>query len=68
MPASPTSTYHDLQLAYSFGDSKYRVALGIDNFTDRQPPASWANNPINFDIYTYDIRGRYMYATFRATF
>ncbi len=61
-------TYHDLQLAYSFGDSKYRVALGIDNFTDRQPPASWANNPINFDIYTYDIRGRYMYATFRATF
>jgi outer membrane receptor protein involved in Fe transport len=61
-------TYHDLQVAYSFADSKYRVALGIDNFTDRQPPASRANNPINFDMYTYDIRGRYMYATFRATF
>ncbi|MGE3667236.1 MAG: TonB-dependent receptor, partial [Steroidobacteraceae bacterium] len=61
-------TYHDLQLAYSFTDSKYRVALGIDNFTDRQPPVSRANNPINFDIYTYDIRGRYLYATFRATF
>ena len=61
-------TYHDLQLAYSFADSKYRVALGIDNFTDEQPPASAANNPINFDIYTYDIRGRYVYATFGVKF
>lgn len=61
-------TYHDLQVGYSFADEKYRVALGIDNFTDQQPPVSRANNPINFDIYTYDIRGRYVYATFRATF
>jgi outer membrane receptor protein involved in Fe transport len=35
---------------------------------DRQPPASAANNPINFDIYTYDIRGRYLYATLGAKF
>lgn len=61
-------TYHDLQVGYTFADSKYRVALGVDNLTDRQPPVSRANNPINFDIYTYDIRGRYVYATFRATF
>lgn len=61
-------TYHDLQLGYAFADTKYRVALGIDNFTDRQPPASSANNPINFDMYTYDIRGRYVYATFNVTF
>ncbi|MGD9599221.1 MAG: TonB-dependent receptor [Steroidobacteraceae bacterium] len=64
----PAITYHDLQLAYSFAASKYRVALGVDNFTDRQPPASRANNPINFDMYTYDVRGRYLYATFHATF
>ncbi|MBU6378006.1 MAG: TonB-dependent receptor [Gammaproteobacteria bacterium] len=61
-------TYHDLQLAYSFGDAGYRVAVGVDNVTDRQPPASAANNPINFDIYTYDIRGRYLYATFGVKF
>ena len=61
-------TYHDLQLGYSFGDSRYRVAVGADNVTDEQPPASAANNPINFDIYTYDIRGRYFYATFGVNF
>ena len=60
--------YHDLQLAMSFADAKYRVALGVDNLFDKQPPASAANNPINFDIYTYDIRGRYLYATFGARF
>lgn len=61
-------TYHDLQLAYTFDDRKYRVAIGVDNFTDVQPPASAANNPINFDIYTYDIRGRYFYATLGVKF
>jgi outer membrane receptor protein involved in Fe transport len=61
-------TYHDLQLAYGFGDTRYRVAIGVDNVTDRQPPASAANNPINFDIYTYDVRGRYMYATIGVKF
>jgi outer membrane receptor protein involved in Fe transport len=61
-------TYHDLQFAYSFADSKYRVAIGIDNVADKQPPASAANNPINFDIYTYDIRGRYLYATLGVKF
>jgi iron complex outermembrane recepter protein len=60
--------YNDLQLGFSFADSKYRVALGIDNVLDEQPPASAANNPINFDIYTYDIRGRYVYLTFGAKF
>ncbi len=57
--------YHDLQLAYNLPGGKTSLAFGIDNLTDRQPPASAANNPINFDIYTYDVRGRYLYA--RAT-
>lgn len=61
-------TYHDLQFAYSLADSKYRVAIGVDNVADKQPPASAANNPINFDIYTYDIRGRYLYATLGVKF
>ncbi len=57
--------YHDLQMAYNLAGGKTSFAFGIDNVTDRQPPASAANNPINFDIYTYDVRGRYLYA--RAT-
>lgn len=53
--------YHDAQLSFDLADDRFSFALGMDNIFDRQPPASAANNPINFDIYTYDIRGRYMY-------
>ncbi len=53
--------YHDAQLSFNVDEGKYSFALGVDNVFDRQPPASAANNPINFDIYTYDIRGRYFY-------
>jgi len=59
--------YHDLQFAYNF-DGGHSLALGIDNVGDRQPPASAANNPINFDIYTYDVRGRYLYARLTTRF
>lgn len=54
--------YHDVQIGYTVPDTEFNFALGVDNLFDRQPPASAANNPINFDIYTYDIRGRYLYA------
>ena len=59
--------YHDLQAGYNL-DSATSFALGIDNLLDRQPPASAANNPINFDIYTYDVRGRYFYARVNTKF
>lgn len=60
--------YHDIQGSVDFADGKYSLALGMDNVFDRQPPASAANNPINFDIYTYDIRGRYVYAKIGVRF
>lgn len=60
--------YHDLQLGYGFADHGINVAFGVDNVSDKQPPASAANNPINFDIYTYDVRGRYYYARLAAKF
>jgi iron complex outermembrane receptor protein len=53
--------YHDVQGTLSVGEA-YSFTLGMDNVFDQQPPASAANNPINFDMYTYDIRGRYVYA------
>ena len=49
-------------------NSKMNMALGIDNIFDQMPPASAANNPINFDIYTYDIRGRYLYIKLSTKF
>jgi iron complex outermembrane recepter protein len=54
--------YHDAQLSFDVADDRFDFALGVDNIFDQMPPASAANNPINFDIYTYDIRGRYFYA------
>lgn len=53
---------HDLQLGYTLEDSGTSFTLGVDNVFDRMPPASAANNPINFDIYSYDVRGTYAYA------
>ncbi|HYE49046.1 MAG TPA: TonB-dependent receptor [Azospirillaceae bacterium] len=53
---------HDLQLGYTHEDSGVNLTLGVDNAFDKQPPVSAANNPINFDIYTYDVRGTYLYA------
>ncbi|MFZ6756339.1 TonB-dependent receptor [Undibacterium sp. Ji50W] len=64
----PGTLYHDLQLSYNFSDGKTSIGMGIDNLFDKQPPASAANNPINFDIYTYDVRGRYFYTRVNTKF
>lgn len=61
-------TYNDIQLGYEFAEPNVSVAFGIDNVADTQPPASRANNPINFDIYTYDLRGRYFYGRLGVRF
>jgi outer membrane receptor protein involved in Fe transport len=53
--------YHDLQATLNLEARGLNFAVGVDNVFDEMPPASAANNPINFDIYTYDIRGRYFY-------
>jgi len=53
--------YLDLQLARQFGPH-WRAHVGIDNLFDRRPPASRVNANINFDIATYEPRGRFWYA------
>ncbi|MBB6250157.1 TonB-dependent receptor [Nitrospirillum iridis] len=57
----PAIVYQDVQVGYNFRDLYTRVTLGVDNIFNVQPPASAANNPINFDMYTYDVRGTYLY-------
>lgn len=56
--------YTDFELGFSIDDDAARFSLGINNLFDKAPPASYANAPINYDIYTYDARGRFLYASF----
>jgi len=53
--------YQDLEMGYAFQRYDATVTVGINNLFDVSPPASYANAPINFDIYTYDVRGRSAY-------
>ncbi|MET0338152.1 MAG: TonB-dependent receptor, partial [Caulobacter sp.] len=60
--------YNDLQGSFDLVERNIDLAVGVDNVFDKMPPASAANNPINFDMYTYDIRGRYYYVRVGAKF
>ncbi len=57
-------TYIDAEMGFDVSDGKARFGFGVNNLFDTQPPASYANAPINYDIYTYDARGRFLYARF----
>ncbi len=60
--------YQDVQLGYNFDVYNTNVTFGADNIFNKMPPVSAANNPINFDMYTYDIRGTFMYVRVQAKF
>ena len=61
-------TYNDLEGSYGFDRYETTVTVGVSNIFDKMPPASYANAPINFDIYTYDVRGRVFYVRVGARF
>ncbi|MEO9131879.1 MAG: TonB-dependent receptor, partial [Sphingomonas sp.] len=56
--------YTDGEIGFTVNHGQARFSLGVNNIFDVQPPASYANAPINYDIYTYDARGRFLYARF----
>jgi iron complex outermembrane recepter protein len=60
--------YQDVQLGYNFEAYNTNVTFGVDNIFNKQPPVSAANNPINFDMYTYDIRGTFLYVRVQSKF
>lgn len=60
--------YNDLEGGYQFDKYDTAVSIGVSNVFDKAPPASYANAPINYDIYTYDARGRYGYVRVSAKF
>ncbi|SDJ67992.1 TonB-dependent receptor [Microbulbifer yueqingensis] len=53
---------HDMQLAYAL-PTGFRFALGVDNLLDRAPPFAATAFNDNHDSRTYDLSGRYWYAT-----
>ena len=61
-------TYNDLEGSYGFDRYETTVTVGVSNIFDKMPPASYANAPINFAIYTYDVRGRVFYVRVGARF
>ena len=60
--------YNDLEAGYQFERYDTNLSVGVSNIFDKAPPASYANAPINYDIYTYDARGRYGYVRVSAKF
>lgn len=54
-------TYHDVQASYDVAPWNARFTFGINNLFDKQPPLSLVNTNINFDISSYDARGRSFY-------
>ncbi len=59
----PSWSTHNIQIAFSPSYSRLYASLGIDNIADKSPPfiASAFND--NYDARTYDLKGRYIYAT-----
>jgi iron complex outermembrane recepter protein len=60
--------YNDLEGGYQFDKRDASISVGVSNIFDKAPPASYANAPINYDIYTYDARGRFGYVRVSAKF
>jgi outer membrane receptor protein involved in Fe transport len=56
-----SAAYNDLQLDRNIAAWDTSVTLGMNNVFGVMPPISYANAPINFDIYTYDVMGRYFF-------
>jgi outer membrane receptor protein involved in Fe transport len=75
LPATPVKNgevseiyYNDLQASYTLDSQNMMFTAGINNLFDVMPPASYANAPINFDIYTYDVTGRYFFVSVNKKF
>ncbi|MDH5674153.1 MAG: TonB-dependent receptor [Myxococcales bacterium] len=61
-------TVFDLNYGYSFGEEgwKMRLALGVINLFDADPPA--AESPLGYDVGIHDPRGRVIYARVTGDF
>ncbi|WP_394763837.1 TonB-dependent receptor domain-containing protein [Phenylobacterium sp.] len=56
-------TYFDAQLRWTppMWDSQFRIAAGVNNLFDKDPPGCFSCSLNNFDPNAYDVPGRFFY-------
>jgi iron complex outermembrane recepter protein len=67
----PSRTYLDLFASYDFGPGLFdglRLGFGIENVTDRDPPAFPSYGAANTDPQQYDVLGRRYFVTLNYRF
>ncbi|MEO5961900.1 MAG: TonB-dependent receptor [Thermomonas sp.] len=58
----PSQVTHDVWGAYALASKPVTFTLGVQNLFDTDPPTSYVNGgDLNFDMSTYDPRGRFVY-------
>jgi len=64
------TTYNDVSLGYNIEPLNTRVAFGINNLFDKQPPLLYANNTLNAntDPSDFDMLGRYFWGRVTVKF
>ena len=60
--------YQDAEAGYTFDKYETSITVGVNNIANLDAPRSYANAPINYDISTYDERGRSYYVRLSAQF
>ena len=60
---------HSVNVGYALPSINSRIEVGVDNFTDKQPPFLYQNNVLNAntDPSTYDTIGRYYWARYTVS-
>ncbi|MCG8436432.1 MAG: TonB-dependent receptor, partial [Gammaproteobacteria bacterium] len=56
-----STTYHDIQVTYSFTSLQLDVTLGVENAFDKEPPLCFSCSLNGYDASTYDVPGRFFY-------
>jgi hypothetical protein len=66
----PSYIIHSLNVGYALPSINSRIEVGVDNFTDKQPPFLYQNNVLNAntDPSTFDTIGRYYWARYTVKF
>ena len=58
----PSQLTHDVWGAYALASQPVTLTVGVQNLFDTDPPKSYVNGgDLNFDMSTYDPRGRFIY-------
>ena len=58
----PLQLTHDVWGAYALASQPVTLTVGVQNLFDTDPPKSYVNGgDLNFDMSTYDPRGRFIY-------